>query len=215
MENNMPEVDRPKVNSKAQIDLEKAKENIDGFSAKLEEHHDKFMSTKHDMTDSSSGKVASEPQHRLSQNEISNMSKIYLKPYKIAPCRDKFNEKFRADWEFKKEIVCFIAQHNELKGEEIDIVTRPMGGIDGMHWKVPTNKPVYGPRYLAEQIKKKSYIRYVAQNPNQARNAQENIPIGHMGIDYTDMIGAEVVNRMDAFPVTNSKSVFLSEKTFK
>lgn len=211
----MVEEIRPKVNSKAQIDLDKAKENIDGFGAKLEEHHDKFMQTKHDMTDSSSGKVVSEPQHRLSQNEISGMSKIYLKPYKISPCRDKFNEKFRSQWEFAKEIVCFIAQHNELRGEEIDLVTRPYGGVDAMHWKVPTNKPVYGPRYLAEQIKRKSYIRYVAQNPNQARNSQENIPVGHMGVDYTDMIGAEVVNRMDAFPVTNAKSVFLSEKPYK
>ena len=57
--------------------------------------------------------------------------------------------------------------HNGLKrfqlSEKIEIWTRPYGGIPAEYWEVPSNKPVWGPRYLAEQIKRARYHTVAAQ----------------------------------------------------
>jgi len=59
---------------------------------------------------------------------------------------------------FQKEYVQFIAENKEIIGETIEIWTRPFGGMPAEFWKVPVNKPVWGPRYLAEQIKRCYYL---------------------------------------------------------
>ena len=39
---------------------------------------------------------------------------------KTVSCREKFNENFRATYEYDKEYVQFIAEHKELIGEKIE-----------------------------------------------------------------------------------------------
>jgi len=55
-----------------------------------------------------------EPSHKMSQNQIASSKDVYLKPEKTISCRDKFNERFRDDYNFQKEFVQFIAQNNEI-----------------------------------------------------------------------------------------------------
>ena len=91
------------------------------------------------------------------EKEIADSKDIYLKPIKSIGSPQKFNEKFRDSYNYDKEYVHFVALNNEIIGEQIDIWTRPYGGMPAEEWIVPCGKPVWGPRYLAEQIKRRRY----------------------------------------------------------
>lgn len=145
-----------------------------------------------------------EMQAKLSQNEIAKMEGIVLKPKKTQGSNQVFNERFRKEYEYRKEYVNFIAEHKELIGENIEKWTRPYGGLPAEFWEVPTNKPVWGPRYLAEEIKKSSYVRYVQQDRVQNIGGAEGV--GQM---YTGMVAETIVQRLDAHPVSQRKSIFM------
>ncbi len=149
-----------------------------------------------------------EPQTKLSQEEIAKSKELYLKPWRTIGCRDKFNEAYRKDYEFAKEQVRFIAENHEIIGETIDIWTRPFGGMPAEWWKVPTNKPVWGPRYLAEQITRARYHRFI-QDDNAERGADEK-GYGYKGAMVVD----KVIQRLDARPVSNQKSIFMGASSF-
>lgn len=153
-------------------------------------------------------KQESEPSHRLSQKEISNSPDNYLKPKRVIFSQgQKFNENFRKDYEYDKEYVNFIAEHKEMHGELIEIWTRPYGGIAAEFWEVPTGIPVWGPRYLAEQIRRKSYHRLVMkQNVITESNS--------MGQMYGAISAASTIPRLEAHPVNQRRSVFSSAGNF-
>jgi len=147
-----------------------------------------------------------EPQTKLSQKEISNSKDIYLKPARTISCQEKFNEKFREDYNFAKEYVHFIAENYEIIGETIDTWTKKFPGQPAEYWNVPTNKPVWGPRYLAEQIKGCSYHRLTMQNNVTSAD--------HTGQYFGTMVADTVVQRLDARPVSSKKSVFMGAGGF-
>lgn len=143
-----------------------------------------------------------EPQTKLSQADIAKSKDIYLKPVKTISCKEKFNEKYRDDYNFDKEYVHFIAENHEVIGEEIDAWTKPYAGVPAEEWKIPTNKPVWGPRYLAEQIKRKNYHRLKSEQSTITDQSG-------MGTFHGSIIVDSVVQRLDALPVSNRKSVFM------
>lgn len=143
-----------------------------------------------------------EPQTKLSSREIEKSNKIWLKPERTLSDRQKFNEKFLDKWNFEKEYVQFIAEHKELIGETIEIWTHPRGGVNAEFWKVPTNKPVWGPRYLAEQIRKCAYHRL---KMDEGRMTSSD----GMGTYYGTMVVDVMVPRLTAEPVNSGrKSIF-------
>lgn len=149
-------------------------------------------------------KSEGEMQTRLSQKEITNaLSKEnYIKPHKVVGSKEKFNEKYREEYEYAKQRVAFIAENNELKGETLDVWTKPFAGMPAEEWLVPTNKPIWGPRYLAEQIKRKYYHRLVMQ--------ERTTETTETGTFYGQLAADTTVQRLDAHPVNASrKSVFL------
>jgi len=148
-------------------------------------------------------RIESEPQLKASSAEIEKMSGTYLKPTKIISCRDKFNEKFRARYNYDKEYVHFIAENREIINETIEIWTRPYGGVSAEFWEVPSNKPVWGPRYLAEQIKKKSYRRLIMQESKITGHDGRGQYYGALTVDSQ-------VERLTARPVSSNKSIFMS-----
>jgi hypothetical protein len=115
---------------------------------------------------------------------------IYLKPSRTILNKDKFNEAFRSKYEHDKEYVRFIAENVEIGGERIEIWTRPFPGMPAEFWEVPVNKPIWGPRYLAEQIKRKHYNRL----------KMEDKPISTEGgmTYYGSMAVESVVHRLNA-----------------
>jgi hypothetical protein len=145
-----------------------------------------------------------EPQTKLAQKDVENMNDHYLKPHRVISCREPFNEKFRSAYEFDKEYVHFIAENREIPQEAIDMWTRPYPGVSAEWWKIPVNKPIWAPRYVAEQVKRKSYHRLVMQenqSSGQAMGGQAQF-YGTMAVDTT-------IQRLDAIPVSNRKSIFM------
>jgi hypothetical protein len=187
-----------KVNSAGQMELDKAEAQFEKFDNEVKQMTMDRMNA--------SPKQEVEPQTKLSQKEIEKSKDIYLKPYKTIGCRDKFNENYREQYNFDKEYVQFIAENKEIIGEELDIWTRPYGGMPAEEWKVPVNKPVWGPRYLAEQIKRKFYHRLVMQ--------QNTVGSDHAGQYYGTMAVDTTIQRLDAHPVSSRKSIFMGSGAF-
>lgn len=195
-------VDKPKpTSSLAEKELDIAEKQLDAFENNVKEMTLDRMNH--------APKEETEKQTKLSQEDISKSKDIYLKPEKTlsAGPKDKFNERFRKKYEFDKEYVHFVAENKEIIGESIEIWTRPYGGMPAEFWRVPTNKPVWGPRYLAEQIKRCTYHRLVMQQ----NIVTESNYAGQM---YGALAADTIVQRLDAHPVSSKKSIFMGASSF-
>lgn len=195
----MTELKTPKVNNAGQQELDKAQKQFEKFDDEIKEMTlDRMnMTPKPDL----------EPQTKIANRDLDKKPQTYLKPDKVIGCRDKFNENYRKEYEFAKEYVNFIAENKEIIGETIDIWTRPFAGMSAEFWKVPTNKPVWAPRYLAEQIKRKCYHRLVMQENRTTGSDGMGQYYGSMAVDTT-------IQRLDALPVTSQRSVFMGANNF-
>ena len=175
----------PKVNSEGQKQLAKAQEQLENFEAQVKA-----------ITPDPLGKLPvqeTEPQTKLSTREIDKTDGYYLKPIRTISCKEKFNEAYRSDYEYAKEYVRFIAEHKEIIGDSIDIWTKPFAGISAEEWMVPTNRVVIGPRYLAEQIARKSYTRLRMEDTKTAGS-------DGMGTYYGQIVADAKIQRLDAKP---------------
>jgi len=149
-----------------------------------------------------------EPQTKIAQVDKDKMKHVYLKPKRTIGSKEKFNEKFRDMYNFDKEYVFFTAENKELIGETIELWTKPYPGCNAEEWAVPANKPIWGPRYLAERIKGCKYHRLkMQQNVGTGGDSQGNQYYGALAVDTT-------VQRLDATPESTRKSVFMGATTF-
>jgi hypothetical protein len=196
----MNEEKKPRMRSlEAQTEIEKCRQRLDAFEEQVKELTlDRLNQTP---------KAEEEPQTKLSSKQIEKSKDIYLKPERSIGSKEKFNEKFREEYNFAKEYVQFIAENKEIIGEAIEIWTKPFPGMPAEYWKVPTNKPIWGPRYLAEQIKRKYYHRLVMQS-NVLTNSDG------MGQYYGTMAADTTIQRLNAEPVNTKKSVFMGAANF-
>lgn len=189
---------KPKVNSSAQRELDKAEEKFDKYQEDL-----KSLSYE----DARKAPILEEEkQTKLSSIEQQKSGDIYLKPSRTLSDNQKFNEKWQKEWEYRSQYVKFIAEHRELIGEKIEVWTHPYGGKGASFWEVPTNKPVWGPRYLADQIKNCIYIRYVTSDHKTSIDGQ--------GTYYGSLVATNRINRIDAYPVVEHKSIHMGESSF-
>ena len=195
---------KPKVyNSESEKQLDQAEMQLKDFETQVKE-------LTQDRINQMAPKAERENKTELASVDIAKSKDIYLKPNKsIGPginpktgVAEKFNEKFRAALEFDRELVYFTAQNNEIVGESVEIWTKPYGGMNAEFWIVPVNTPVWGPRYLAEQIKRKFYHRLKTENSQKVGEDNRGTYHGHMVVDTT-------IQRLDAFPVSTRKSVFM------
>ena len=189
---------------------EKAKPRIqDNELNKLEDQFKKFDDNVKELTldrMTQAPKQDTEPQTKLAQSEIEKARHIHLKPSRSISSSQTFNEAYRESYNYDKEYVHFIAENNECKGDMIEIWTRPYGGMPAEFWQVPVNKPIWGPRYLAEQIKRKSYHRLMMDNKSISQEGGMTY-YGTMAVDTT-------IQRLDARPVSTRKSVFMGANNF-
>ena len=184
---------RPKSNSLGEQELDKAEKQFEAYEQNIKDLTLDRMNEapKHEI----------EQQTKLSQKDLAKSTDIYLKPEKSIHSREKFNENYREEYDFAKQYVQFIAENKEIIGETIELWTKGFAGIPAELWKVPVNKPVWGPRYLAERIKACNYHRLSMQNS----------PISSDGLGqyYGHMVVDSVVQRLDAIPASNRKSIFM------
>jgi hypothetical protein len=155
-----------------------------------------------------------EPQTRMSTRELQNAKQTYLKPLKTIYAVDpksgqsqKINPKFDAARAFDSQIVCFTAENNMMIGQKIEIWTRPYGGMPAEYWEVPCNTPVWGPRYLAEQIKRKFY--HIIEMDQQTIVGGDGLGSYTGGIEVK-----KTIQRLDAHPVSQNKSLFMGATGF-
>lgn len=192
--------DKPKVsNSASEKELDKAEKQFDAFDANIKQMtHDRM---------NEAPKLEVEAQTKLSQKDIEDAKQIYLKPHRSISSKEKFNEKYRADYNFSTEYVYFMAENKEIIGETIELWTKPFPGMPAQEWKVPANTPLWGPRHLAEQIKRARYHRF---------KMQQNTTTGadHNGQYYGSMAVDTTIQRLDAVPVSTRKSVFMGANNF-
>jgi len=190
-----------------------AQEELDKAEAQFEKFDQDIKSMTMDRMNEAP-KEELEPQTKISNREIEKSNVLVLKPHRtLRPINPKtgespkFNENFRAQYEYAIQYVDFIAENREIVGEEIELWTLPFPGMSAELWKVPVNKPVRGPRHLAEQIKRKFYHRLV----------MNNVPTEQSGVGtfYGSMAADTTIQRMDAYPVSTRKSIFMGTSNFK
>ena len=192
--------EKPKVsNSASEKELDKAEKHFDDFKQQVD-------SLTLDRLNAAP-KQEEEPQTKISQREISKLKEIYLKPKRSISSKEKFNESFREDYNFQKEYVCFIAENKEVIGESIQLWTKKFPGQPAEEWEVPVNKPVWGPRYLADRIKDCTYHRLSMQDTSVIGSDYAGTYTGTIVVD-------SVVNRLNAYPANQKKSIFMGASGF-
>lgn len=194
-------IEKPKAkNSKADQELERVKGEFDAFEEQIKSL---TLDTK-----SNAPLQELEPQTKLSQKELEKSKDIYLKPKFSFAAKEPFNERFREDYNFQKEYVKFIAENKECIGEKAELWIKPFPGCHCEFWQVPTNKPVWGPRYLAERIRGCVY--------SEIKMDDHSGVIG-TGVEGTYM-GHPIITsqkpRLTAEPFVDRKSVFFGAKSF-
>lgn len=196
----MDDIKKPKPQSSlAEKELDKAVEQFNAFDENIKSLTQDRMNA--------APKADVEPQTKLSQSEIAESKDIYLKPIKSVGSREPFNERLREKYEFAKEYVYFIAENKEIIGESLDFWTKPFPGVPAQEWIVPVNTPVYGPRFVAEQIKRKNYARLVMKERTTGTDSYGQW-YGQMAVDTR-------IQRLDAFPATKNRSFFMGNTNFK
>lgn len=192
--------EKPKAqNSESAKELEKVEKQFEAFDKEVKEMtQDRMnMAPKQDV----------EPQTKLSSSDIEKSKDIYLKPKRSISSKEKFNEKYRDDFNFAMEYVRFIPENKEIIGETIDLWTKPFAGMPAEEWSVPTGKPVWGPRHLAERLAGCKYHRLTMQQNVVTESNHVGQMFGAMAVDTT-------IQRLDAIPVSARKSIFMGSKGF-
>lgn len=194
----MTELKKPKVSNSAQQELDKAEAQFDKFDQEVKSMTLDRMNM--------APKQEIEPQTKIAQSDLDKMKDIYIKPSRAIMSREKFNEKFRDDYDFAKQYVHITAENIEIKGDTLEFWTKPFPGVPAEYWQIPANKPVWAPRYAAEQLKRCNYHRLVMQDRPSGGDGMGQY-YGTMSVDTT-------VQRLDAHPVSKKRSVFMGSNNF-
>jgi hypothetical protein len=181
--------ERPKVNAKGQQELDKAQEHFDQFDAQV-----KALT----LDERNKAPIADfEPQTKMSNREIAASAVQYIKPARSIGSREKFNEAYRQDYERAKTYVKCIVENNEIKGERVDLWTKPFPGMPAELWELPTNKPIAVPSYVAERCANCTYHVLVTEEKSITE-------VNSFGSMYGAMVVKETRHRIDARPVGNA-----------
>jgi hypothetical protein len=193
----MTESKRPRVNNEGQKELDKVESQIDKFSDSVSLASERNQNLPFKET---------EPQTKLSQAEINASSNIYLKPKRIFPSREKFNEKFRDEFNRQSQYVEFIAENHEVKGESIDLCIKKFPGMPVEEWIVPVNKNVSAPLYVKERIQQCGYT--VFTTVDRSTGSEGGI------VYYGQMVSEEVKSRLSVKEVVRKSRIYLPNKIF-
>ena len=186
---------RPKkVKSSSEKELDKAQKDFDKFDKNIKDLTVDRMNQH--------PKKETEDQTKIATKDLDKIDDVYLKPERRIGSSEKFNEDFKEKFEYDKEYVHFIAENKEILGEALEFWTKPYPGVAAEFWKIPVNTPVWAPRYVAEQIKRKFYHKLtMSQTTSTSQDG--------MGQYYGSLVVDETVARLDAKPVDTRRSIFM------
>jgi hypothetical protein len=180
------------MTKRPQNQIEELKDRVDAFDKQVKEMTIDNMNT--------APQQDYEPP-KISQKQIEN-NDLHIRPTRWINDGQKFNPKFEKEWEFAKEYVQCVPIHNELRGDLIEFWTHPFGGKGAEFWQVPSDKPVWITRYAAEQLTKCKYHRL-------KMDETKTISQDGSGTYYGQLVAKTTIQRLDALPVNNRKSVFM------
>jgi len=186
--------------SKPQMSSSFAQNELDKAEAKFDEFNEEVKSMTLDRMNQTAVEER-EPQTKISSRDAQRMKVVVLKPSRSLPSKERFNEKYRKEFEYASQHVLFTAENNEVIGEKIEKWTKEFPGQDCEFWEIPVNTLVEGPRYLAESIKKARYHRLVMQDRTTSSDG--------MGQYYGAMAVDKTIQRLDAHPVSSDRSIFM------
>lgn len=174
---------RKPLASKSEQQLQKAEQSFEKFSSDLK-----------DLQTNKAPIAETEPQTKLSNREAAVSEAPYIKPNRAIFSKEKFDEKNRAlrdeDWKYVRCIV----ENNEIHGESVQFWLKKWPGEPAHEWIIPANKPVQIPKFVAEHLASRSYVRYVME---ENRNVKEG--------DLThSMVVKEIRHRIDCRGVGSS-----------
>lgn len=179
-------MNRPKVNSESQKELDRAEKQFEAFEEQVKSLNVDEMNK--------APKLELEPQTKISTREANKSDAPYIKPLRSINSKERFDERYRdmhtKAWEYIKCIV----ENNEILGEAIEVWTKKFPGDPAHFWKVPVNKPVYIPKLLAEQLSQCKYHRLSMDQSTIASSDGLGTFMGSMVVDNTK-------HRIDCRPV--------------
>jgi hypothetical protein len=194
---------KPEVNSFGQKELDKAEKQFESFDNEVKA----LSSAPLNELPNALPIQETEQQTKLSSRQVAASQDIYLKPKRRVSGREKFNERFRAAYEYDKEYIRVIMEHKELIGETIPCWTKPYAGVPAEEWEIPTNKPIFVPRYLAEQIKRKFYRRL-------KMNEGTPVETDAYGTYQGQLVGECLVQRLDCNTAPDRKTLAIGSRNF-
>lgn len=191
----MTESRKPRVNNEGHKELEKVEDQLNKFSESISTAREDRANLVMKET---------EPQTKLSQEELSRSKVMYLKPKRTFPSREKFNEKFRDEYNYQKEYVEFIAENNEVKGESIDFCIKKFPGMPVEEWVVPVNKEVAAPRYVKERIQDCGYTIFTTTDSSTGSEGGV--------VYYGQMVAEERKARLSAREISRTPRIFTGHR---
>ncbi len=193
-------------NSASQRELDKVEAQFDAFDENVKNLNMDSMAhaPTHEL----------EPQTKISQRDLDKTKPLYLKPKRTYPPgvhpktgeREKFNEKFREEYNYKREYVEFIAENVEILGESIKLSLKKFPGTPIEDWEIPVNVPVMAPRMLAERLTECNY--HVLKMEDRVTHTEG------VGAFTGQMVAKSKVQRIDARPVSTRRSLFMGNSDF-
>lgn len=187
---------RPKmIKPTLETELQKAESQIDRISNELH---------KQPLTVSQPERLEDAP-IQVSKKDASKSGVLYLKPERSVNAPQKFNERWRKEYEESEELVEFIARHKESPGSAIQTWTRKFGGKPALFWTVPTDRVVCGPRVLAEQIR--GCKHHIVTMDEHTVTSSDGMGTYHGAIQMK-----KEVARLEAEPVSTTTSIFMTKQ---
>lgn len=182
---------RPKKTPETQ-EIEDLQKQFDAYEEKI-----KALEKERSFTPPEQG----ETQTKIAKRDIDKDNERYIKPQRRINSKEKFNEKFRADYEKDCEYVNFIAENVEILGESICMWTKPYPGMPAEYWEIPVNKPVWAPRYVRDQIKRKFHHILRMQDTTTHQDG--------VGSYYGSMVVDQTKERLRAVEVPKDRPTFM------
>lgn len=147
---------KPRVNEDGQKELAKIEKSFDSLGESIRDINP---------LECKAPEPEFDPLTKLSKKQMEMATAPYIKPLRsqARPVNEKqgmkvhFNEKHRPlyekDWEWLKVTV----DNYEMIGSDVEMWTAEWGCDPAYFWVIPTNKPVYLPRFVARRLKKCRY----------------------------------------------------------
>lgn len=182
-------MNKPKVNSDSQKELDRVEKQFEQFNEQAQSMTLEAMN-KAPLKDI-------EQQTKLSNREMNRDDAPYIKPVRSLSGTDKFNEKYRKDWEHAWEYVKCVVENLEIIGERVQKWTKKFAGDPAHFWEIPVNKPIYLPRFVAEELSKCWYHRLKMDESMTSPN-------GNGITHYGAIVAEQRVHRLNCRPVNSS-----------